>query len=160
MGKSSEEATAKIKRHVFECCDEIERRGWTDVALGLETMGKASTWGTLEEIASICKDRKGVAPVIDFAHIHARNNGMLKTVKDFSAILSSYEKIYKKYLHSHFTCVKYGLKGEREHSTLVAKDPDFKLLAEAIRKKRYNITIISESPILEQDSLKMRAMLK
>jgi deoxyribonuclease-4 len=38
--------------------------------------------------------------------------------------------------------------------------PPFEPLAEEILKRKMNITIISESPVLEQDSLKMLQIFK
>ena len=66
----------------------------------------------------------------------------------------------KKY-DSHFSGIKYSLVGigrgnEREHVTLKEAGPDFKDFAKEILKRKISITIISESPILEQDSLKMK----
>jgi deoxyribonuclease-4 len=157
-GKSSAAATAEIKRHVVECADKIKERGW-NILIGLETMGKSRSWGTLEEIAEVCRERANVVPVIDFAHIHARANGCLRGAADFEAVLREYEKIYTRFLHAHFTCVAYGDKGEKYHLTLDAQDPDFAVLAEVLKRKSYDIIIISESPVLEQDSLVMKEIL-
>jgi deoxyribonuclease-4 len=47
------------------------------------------------------------------------------------------------------------MKGEKRHLVLDHK-PDFEPLAKEMLKRKFDITIISESPILEQDSLKMK----
>jgi deoxyribonuclease-4 len=157
--KSSSEATQIIAHGVKECAEQVKDKGW-NVWIGLETMGKSGTWGTLDEIGEVCKIVSNVIPVVDFAHVHARDQGCLKSIKDFDELLRKYEDIFDKFLHSHFTCVNYGPKGERNHLTMEeSKEPDFEMLAPVLRKKRYDITIISESPILETDALMMKEII-
>jgi deoxyribonuclease IV len=59
-----------------------------DVDFRLEDTGKGTQFGTLEELVSLCKEFSTCKLCIDFAHIHARGNGALKTYKDFIRILS------------------------------------------------------------------------
>src|SRR5919109_264495 len=47
--------------------------------LGIEVMGKQQTVGDLDQVIQICKAVPGTVPIVDFAHIHARTNGGLKT---------------------------------------------------------------------------------
>ncbi len=82
-GKEPEVATEAVMRGLSECLDQMGKEG-LDVVLGLETMGRASTWGTLEEIGVVTRSLKGVQPVVDFAHIHARYGGSLRTPDDFA----------------------------------------------------------------------------
>lgn len=158
-GKLTEEETyKKIKKACEEMLDQMKAEGWNDVLLGLETTGKVSQWGTPEEIIKLCKELKGVTPVIDFAHIYARNVGRI----DYGEILDKFDKLELKHVYCHFSCIEYspvGMTGkgnERYHLTLDKKKPDFEALAKEILKRKMNITIISESPILERDSLVMK----
>lgn len=158
-GKSSSEATETIAEGVKECVEQIKDNG-LNVLIGLETMGKKGTWGTLDEISEVCRTTSHVIPVIDFAHVHARDQGCLKSIKDFDELLKRYEDIFDEFLHSHFTCVNYGPKGEKNHLTMEeSKEPDFEMLAPILKNKRYDITIISESPILERDALRMKGIM-
>ena len=43
--------------------------------------------GTLEEIVGICKTFDSFIPIIDFAHLHARNMGAIKDKDDYRYIL-------------------------------------------------------------------------
>jgi len=43
--------------------------------LGLETTGKLTAWGTIEEIMAVNRDVHNCVPVIDFAHLYARAQG-------------------------------------------------------------------------------------
>ena len=157
-GKNSQETTEAIIKNLSPCVEHIEKTG-TDVKIGIETMGKHATFGTQDEILQVCNAYKQVVQVVDFSHIHARYGGSLKTGTDFEEVLSKFEKTNPKYLHSHFTGIKYGTKGELHHLTIESKEPDFEVLAPILKKKKYDITIISESPILEQDSLVMKKIL-
>lgn len=146
--------------HVLSACEDmnetIEKKGW-NVMLGLETTGKTSQFGTLDENIAIHKKIKNCIPVIDFSHIFARNMGKV----DFEEIFEKMQSIKLSRYHAHFSGIEYTNKGEKRHLTIDSKKPDFKKLAESLlRSKIGDITIISESPILEQDSLKMREILK
>jgi deoxyribonuclease-4 len=50
------------------------------------------------------------------------------------------------------------LGNERRHLTLDAKKPDYEPLVKEILKRRIDITMISESPVLEQDALLLKRM--
>jgi deoxyribonuclease-4 len=126
------------------------------VKLGLETTGKHSQVGTLEEILEITKQVKNCIPVIDFAHIYARNYGSINYRKIFDMIAP----LNLKTIHSHFTSVEFTNKGERRHLPIKYNQPPFKdLILELIRRNQ-NITIISESPLLEIDSKNMLTIIR
>lgn len=153
----------RAKDEVFEmtksACEEIiekmKARGWTDVKLGLETTGKHSAFGTLDELVKLCKKigTKYAVPVIDFAHMYARGGGKI----DYAQVLDTIKPLKLKHLHSHFSNINYSDAGELNHLVLNGA-PAFKPLAKEILKRKLDITIISESPILERDSLKMKGV--
>lgn len=138
---------------VLRACKEIVKITPRNVKLGLETGGKSESFGTLDEIVSICKKLKGCVPVIDFAHIYARQVGKI----DYKEVLDTVKTLRLKHLHTHFSNIEYTAKGERSHLSLDHR-PSFEPLAKEILKRKLQITIISESPILEQDSLKMKSI--
>ncbi len=155
------EALEKVKEGCSDLNDRMRSLGIRKVKLGLETTGKQSTFGSLDEIIEICKKVKNCVPVIDFAHIYARQGGII----DYSKIFDSLKPLKLKSLHTHFTCVEFSSAGigrgnERYHLELKAKKPDFEILAKEIIKRDFEITIISESPVLEQDSLKMKEIIE
>lgn len=157
-GMSSEEATDIIGDGVVECDDKIKDEG-LDVKIGLEQMGKRKSWGTLDEIEAVM-DRTDVAvPVLDFAHYHARYGGKLKNEEDFRELLERYENIHDGPLHSHFSSIEYTEKGEKEHLNLDEYQPDFRILAQILKEKDYDITVICETPELDRDSLMMKEIL-
>jgi deoxyribonuclease-4 len=128
--------------------------------LGLEVMGKQQTLGDLDEIVKICKSVPGVVPIVDFAHIHARSNGSLKTKEDFQAVLKKLDGLKLKHIHSYFTGVKYLNGNELNHVPIKKGDLDFTPLVEVILENDYNITVTSVSPIVEHDAMYMKILLE
>jgi deoxyribonuclease-4 len=145
---------------VLKACEDMNEtlvaRGW-DVKLGLETTGKGSQFGTLDENIAIHRKIRNCIPAVDFSHIFARNVGSI----DFAATLEKMESLNLANCHCHFSGIDYTAKGERKHVTLDHRKPDFAGLAKHLLKTKIkNITIISESPVLEKDSMKMLEILK
>lgn len=158
-GKHAKDVCAQI---ITENCKDIVKRakskGW-DVILGLETMGKQGQYGTLDELLTLSKEVKNCQPVVDFAHIFARNGGSI----DFKEVLDKMKDF--KHIHSHFSGINYSVVGigkgnERNHLPLSCNNPDYHLLAKELAKRKIDITLISESPIIEEDSLKLKEMIK
>jgi deoxyribonuclease-4 len=145
---------------IFEACKEIteviEKNDW-NIEFGLETMGKQASFGTLDEIIKMCKRLKHLVPYLDPAHIYARDGGQI----NYKEIFDKLEELRLDKLHSHFSGIKYSLTGigrgnERNHVPMKEGGPDFEAFAKEILKRKTDITIISESPILEIDSLLMK----
>ena len=162
---SPKEALNSCVKAMGEVVEAMDRLGIKDVKLGPETMGKLSQFGSLDEILTVCEKLERTVPVIDWAHIHARERGKFKTIDDYRKVLDEIEKRLGsdsvKNLHCHFTRVEFTDKGEKCHHTLDETDygPDFRPLAQLIAENDLKPVIISESPILDVDSIKMRNML-
>lgn len=126
----------------------------------LETTGKGTQFGSLEENVALCKEVATCKLCIDFSHIHARSNGGLRTYKDFYNILSYVEKNLGRSalddMHIHLSGIHYSEKGERNH--LPFEESDFNYIACLKAFKDFNINgcIICESPILEKDALLLK----
>lgn len=155
-GKDKKNATEMILEACKEITEIIEKKGW-NIEFGLETMGKQASFGTLEEIIEMCKKMKHLVPYLDPSHIYARQGGQI----NFKDMLDKLDALKLKKIHSHFSGIKYTLVGigrgnERNHVPMKMAGPDFKEYAKEILKKERDMTIISESPILEIDSLVMR----
>lgn len=140
----------EASKMILNACQEMGKN-LGDVKLALETTGKHSQWGTLEEIIELCKKLRSCTPLVDFAHIYARSNGKI----DYAEVFDKLKILKLKHLHCHFSNLTYTAKGERYHIP-IDHNPDFLPLAKEILKRKLDITIISESPILEQDALKMK----
>ncbi|MEM3783575.1 MAG: TIM barrel protein [Candidatus Bathyarchaeia archaeon] len=164
----------KTPKEVFEGClkalkevvEKLRTLGIRDVKLGPETMGKTSQFGSLEEVLALCEHVEQTRPVIDWAHLHAREHGGFKTVDDFRKVVETIENRLGteavRNMHCHFTKVEFTDKGEKRHHTMdeVEYGPDFTMLAKVIAEFKLNPVIISESPILDVDAIKMRDILQ
>lgn len=154
---TKEEAFESVKNTCEEIVDELTSNGIKSVNLGLETTGKQAQFGTLEEIIEICKKVRNCIPVIDFSHIYARNGASI----DYEKIFDQLTQLKLNHYHTHFTGVEVSKVGigkgnERYHLEIKSNKPPFEPLAKEILKRKLDITIISESPILEKDSLRMK----
>jgi len=132
-----------------------------NVFLGPETMGKISQFGTVDELIEVAKAIPEVRIVFDVAHIHAREQGSLNDYsaydKLFSRVESELGSKYIKNMHIHYTKVEYGDKGEIRHAVLGAgMGPELDPLLEWLINNDIEAVIISESPILEIDAIRMK----
>jgi len=161
---SPREALKGCVKAMSEVVESMRSLGIKDVNLGPETTGKLSQLGSLEEILTLCEQVDQTSPVIDWAHIHARERGGLRKTEDFRRVLDEIERRLGteavKNLHCHYTRVEFTEKGEKRHHVMEEKDfgPDFEPLASLIAELDLKPVIISESPILDVDSQKMRDM--
>ena len=131
--------------------DKIYENGLSDLYFCPETMGKLGQIGSVEEITEFCKIDKIFVPALDFGHINAREQGILKSSCDYEKILTpmiselGYEKMVN--FHSHFSKIEYTLKGEVRHLTFedTLYGPDFLPLSVALKKLNLNPYVICES---------------
>lgn len=126
----------------------------------LETTGKRTQFGNLQEIVTMCSQVKTCKPCIDFAHIHARENGCLKSYNDFAKILEYIKNILGLEaladMHIHIAGINYSDKGEKNHLPLKESDFNYKDCMRAFKDFEIGGCIICESPILEYDSLLLK----
>ena len=101
-----EEAVNLTKQRLQVLADKIVERGFDDMFVCPETMGKSAQIGTPLEIAEFCNIAPFYVPCIDFGHVNARTNGSLKTVEDFLDVLNLTEQVAGRdkleKLHIHF----------------------------------------------------------
>lgn len=158
MGATPEGTTRRVVDGLAVCRRIADEEGLRPV-IGLETMGKTGSWGTLDEIAAVMREVPGVEPVPDFGHLHARGRGCLRSAADFQAVLNKYLDMHPGRLHCHFSCIEYSDKGEKRHLLLETRDPDFEHLAPLLRAVQRDVTIISETPQPSEDAVRMLRML-
>lgn len=140
---------------VRNACEEVARAIDNGVTIGLETTGRRRQFGTVDEIVKLVAKTKGTVPVLDFAHIHARGDGSLRGKEDYEAV---FDKFKRDEFHIHFTGVTYS-KGNEIRHTPINDDPNFKHLAEVLTERKYEATVICESPLLESDALNMKEII-
>ncbi len=146
-------------------CDYIRLNSLDDMMFCPETMGKIAQIGTVEEIAEICKIDEILTPCVDFGHVNAREQGSLRTERDYCDRLEillgaiGYERM--KHFHVHFSKIQYGAKGEIRHLTFedTTFGPEFEPLAAALVKYGLEPYIVSESAGTQtEDAMTMKEM--
>ena len=147
--KRSHEATYQlIQKALVELKKTISRRRWK-VTLCPEVTGKASQFGSLEEILRLMKE-SGCGLTVDFSHLYARHQGEV----DYGEILDKLPDTF----HAHFSGIEYGEKGERKH--IRTTEQFFTPLARELVRRNLDITIISESPRPYEDAAMMKNVLR
>ncbi|MCK5039504.1 MAG: TIM barrel protein [Candidatus Aenigmarchaeota archaeon] len=140
--KSKQETFENVKREI----EEILFRTKSKTLFGVEVMGKQSQFGDLEEVLKLCSLVKGTTPVVDFAHIHARGDGCLRTKEDFAEIIELSGKYGFDRMHCHYSGILYKDGNEKKHLPIESSQPDYKLLAEVLKEKDCDLTLICEAP--------------
>ena len=146
---SDKECYKIIKKEIIEMQDIIKENKWK-TGLAPETTGKKSQFGSLTELLKL-KDEIKCSICVDFAHLHARNGSI-----NYALIFDQLSSL--KHIHSHFSGIEFSDKGERRH--LIMEKADFLPLAKEILKRKIDITIICESPVTWEDSLKMKGIIE
>jgi deoxyribonuclease-4 len=142
---------------------EAGERGFGDIVLCPETLGKKNQLGSLEEVVEMCGMDDRLMPAIDFGHINAYTGGGLKTSEDFAGVLDTIEQAlgyeYIKNLHVHFSRIEFTKGGEKKHWTFADTQygPEFEPFAGVLAKKRLQPVIICESRgTMAEDALEMK----
>lgn len=152
-----EAAYEKIKKELIQIREQMMCEGLS-IALRIETMGRNSQFGSLDEVLAIT-EVAGVLPCIDFSHLHAVN-GKNNSPEEFTQILSSIEnKLGSEGLndmHIHVSGIEYSQKGEKNHLELEKSDFNFRELTAAFSDFDIRGMVICESPNLEVDALKLK----
>ncbi|PKK85829.1 MAG: AP endonuclease [Thermoplasmata archaeon HGW-Thermoplasmata-1] len=149
---SKKEAMERVVANVRELRDMFKSEGFS-VKLGIETMGKQKVFGSIDEVVEVCRRVNDVVPVLDFGHIHARGNGSLKTKEDFNEIFQKVAGLGRDAYLLHVTGVLYRNGNEYHHLPIKKGDMKIEPLLEVILENNYNVSLISESPILEHDAV-------
>ncbi|RJU80141.1 MAG: hypothetical protein DWC09_07785, partial [Candidatus Poseidoniales archaeon] len=130
----------------------------TPSKIGVETSGRQELWGSLEEVLEVVNHVEGTIPVLNIAHIHARGHGKMRTSEDYGELFDEVrETIGTKEFYCHFSGVEHR-SGNAMHYTQIKKsDLNFEPLAEFIVEDGgwLDITLISDSPLLEHDAMYM-----
>ncbi len=155
MGKPVDEVYNTVYKSMEKITEILEKEN-NNIWIRPETTGKGTQWGTLEEIVKLSKEFKYVLPCIDFAHIHARNNGIYNTYDEFSKMLEYMgnqlgNEIFSNF-HAHIAGIEYGLKGEKNHLILQESDMNYKDLLKTFKAFDVKGVLVCESPNIETDT--------
>ena len=126
--------------------------------VGVETSGRQELWGTLEEVLEVVNHVEGTIPVLNMAHIHARGHGRLKTSEDYGELFDQVRtSIGTKTFYCHFSGVEHRMGNALHYTQIKKSDLNFEPLAEFLIEEGdwLDVTIISDSPLLEHDAMYM-----
>jgi deoxyribonuclease-4 len=126
--------------------------------LGLETSGRKEVFGGLDEILELCDRFDRLVPIVNFAHLHARNNGMLREPEDFAEVFDQVRSYVGDLNYTHFSGVEHEGGNERRVTPIKKGDLCFEPLAEYLADANPNAVIISSSPLLEHDAMYMKVI--
>ncbi len=153
---------AKAYENVRRAVDDIlkkRKKDFPHVNLALETMGKGTQFGTLEEVLRISREFD-LYPCVDSAHLHARSNGKINSSPEWHEMLDVYEKYLGSKslqgMHMHYSGIEYGPKGEKKHLPLKESDARWREFLQVLKDRKVGGVVVCESPILEKDTLLMQ----
>ena len=144
--RSKKETFQLIKKEIKDMAAAIKKDKWDKVLLAPETTGKASQFGSLNELLELRREA-GCELCVDFAHLLARDDRI-----DYDEVFNKLKGI--DHIHAHFSGIEYTEKGERRH--LITDKKAIKPLVEKILEYNLDITIINESPDPIGDSVKTK----
>ncbi|MGB0611260.1 MAG: TIM barrel protein [Poseidonia sp.] len=130
----------------------------TPSKIGVETSGRQELWGSLEEVLEVVNHVEGTVPVLNIAHIHARGHGRMRTSEDYGELFDMVrESIGTKEFYCHFSGVEHRTGNAMHYTQIKKSDLNFEPLAEFIVEDGgwLDITLISDSPLLEHDAMYM-----
>lgn len=158
LGKDEATVLENVRRAVDDILKQKSKL-FPDVNLGLETMGKSTQFGTLEDVLKISKEFD-IYPVVDPAHLHARTNGKINSTKEWNEMFDTYEEYLGKKslqkMHLHFSGIAYGPKGEKHHLPLQESDAKWEDFLKVLKKRKVGGICVCESPLMEKDTALMQ----
>ena len=159
LGDPPDQTYQTIKNNIKEIISRLNKDK-IDIRLTPELTGKASQFGSLEELIGLAKELP-IGMCIDFSHLHARSAGRYNSYQEWVDVLKQIEKelgkSFLQNLHIHTSGIKYSAKGEREHLNLPESDLKYQDLLKALKEHDVSGILICESPNLEDDALLMKS---
>ena len=150
-GRGGPELLDLVRARLDYLAPKVQHLG---VALGLETAGKESAFGTLGDIAMLANEFPFVRPLVDWAHIHAISGGALTSREAFASVIAFLRDNFPGWmidpLQAQFTDNVFGEKGEIKHIPYGTGTIKIGPLVEAARAAGMRMVIISEAK--EQES--------
>jgi len=156
MQNPPEEVYPRVKKILTGLVAEIKRQ-YRFITLRPELMGKPSQFGSLEELLNLCSEVEGLAPCVDFAHLHSRT-GKINSYYEFKSTLNQIEKRLGRSalenMHIHLSDISYNNKaGELSHLNLRESDLKYTELLMALKEQGAGGVVVCESPNLEEDAM-------
>ncbi len=160
-GKDSPETTLSAIRAELKTVISIVRSERLPVTFRIETMGKRSQFGSLDEVLTLCREVEGLQPCLDFSHLYARE-GKVNGYPEFDRILTKVARKLGtralKNAHIHIAGIHFNRTGELKHLNLDEGDFRYDEWVQALKDFGVEGMVISESPNLETDALMLKGL--
>ena len=146
-----EEAMTKALDTIEKMVAALDEKGYGNMHICPETMGKINQLGSLEEVLTLCKTDKRIIPCIDFGHLNARTAGGIKGKDDYLRIVDRINEALQDdrfiHFHAHFSKIEYTKGGEKKHLTFEDDiwGPEFEPLMNVLYENNLSPTVICES---------------
>ena len=131
----------------------------TNSKIGIETTGNINELGSLEQVVDIAKRTRGTEVILNWAHIHARGTGALRSEDDFRRVLSYVtNEVGRSWLENAyflFSGISYGPSGEIKHIPLAQSDISLRNMIRQAVSFGVKGTLIFEDPHQEKLLLKI-----
>ncbi len=148
-----------IKKEIKDIQNTLKNNN-ISIQLRPETTGKPTQFGSLKELIKLSQDIENLYPCIDFAHLHARNNGKNNNEEGYRQIMQCLEselgREFLNQMHIHMSGIAYSDKGEKHHLVLKESDLKTQVILKVWKDFRIKGVVISESPNIEEDAVYMR----
>ena len=135
----------------------------TPMKIGVETSGSQDLWGSLDEVLEVVNHVEGTIPVLNIAHIHSRGHGCMRTSEDYGEMFDKVRTtIGTKEFYCHFSGISHRTGNALHYTQIKKSDLNFEPLAEFLIEDGdwLDVTIISDSPLLEHDAMYMYQQLE
>ena len=155
-GKTAEDRAVGIDQLIAALNEIKPQIDTTNVKIYPEIGGKVSSLGNLDEIIKICSAVDYAYPCIDFAHLHAREQGSMTSQAKMIEVLNKVEdnlgRDALENAHFHMYPIDYTVGGEKIHRAFADKDitgesylPLATDFIAAIKAKNLNPLVICEA---------------
>jgi len=155
LNNSKEETYNVVKENLKKLMDKLKDES-IDIYIRPETMELPKKFGDIDEITKLSQDIENVLPAVDFAHLRYRSNrndiDYLREILDKMENELGREPLDN--MHIHMSGITLDKKGT--HSNLEESDMPWKDILRLLKEYKVKGVVISESPNIEQDAIRMR----
>ena len=155
LKNSPEETYNRIKENLKKVIDKLKDES-IDIYVRPETMELKKKFGEIDEIIKLSQEIENVLPAVDFAHLRYRNER--NEIEYFREILEKIENNLGREalenMHIHMSGIILDKKGT--HCNLEESDMPWKDILKLLKEFKVKGIVISESPNIEEDAIKMR----
>jgi deoxyribonuclease-4 len=123
--------------------------------IGIETTGRVDELGSVEDVIDMVKRTTRTEPILNWAHIHGRDRGLLTHDTDFRRIIDKVRaEVGQQWLNDAyfiFSGASYDRGGMLQHKPIARSEMKLEHLVKAIQAMSIKGTLIFETPNREKD---------